>query len=248
LASNTAYYNQAPILLIASAGDNGYGVQYPASSPNVVAVGGTSLYQAGNARGWSETVWGYPNATPVSGTGSGCSAYETKPSWQTDVGCSNRMVADVSAVADPNTGVAIYDTYNASGWQVIGGTSASAPIIAGVYGLSGGALSATAAQGIYQNASALFDVTSGSNGTCSPAYLCTGAAGYDGPTGNGTPNGLCAFGGSCTGAIARKPQGSLGPHVRRVMSGPSEPLCGPAKPGEYRCFALRRTDIGSFGR
>ena len=129
----------------------------------------------------------------MEGAGSGCSAYITKPSWQTDGGCARRTVADVSAIADPNTGVAVYDSYayrGASGWLVFGGTSVAAPIIAGVYAL-GGAGSSTA-QSLY-NSSAFWDVTSGSNGSCGGSYLCTGTVGYDGPTGLGTPNGITAF-------------------------------------------------------
>ena len=108
------------------------------------------------------------------GTGSGCSAYDAKPSWQTDSGCARRTVTDVSAVADPDTGVAVYDTYQSGGWAVYGGTSASSPIIAATYALAG-----TPAAGSYPSsypyahASALHDVTSGSNGSCSPSYLCT---------------------------------------------------------------------------
>jgi len=100
----------------------------------------------------------------------------------------------VSAVADPNTGVAVYDTYQSNGWQVYGGTSASAPIVAATYALAGTPLSGTyPASYPYAHPSALYDVTSGSNGTCSPLYLCTARAGYDGPTGLGTPNGITAF-------------------------------------------------------
>jgi hypothetical protein len=107
----------------------------------------------------------------------------------------------VAAVADPATGVSVYDSYGSSGglnWYVFGGTSVSAPLIGGVYGSTGNG-SNTAAQKLYTNRSSLFDVTSGSNGRCTHgrtttgAYLCTGVAGYDGPTGNGTPNGPGAF-------------------------------------------------------
>jgi subtilase family serine protease len=186
---DSQYFNHPGTVMTASSGDNGYGVIYPASSSNVVAVGGTSLSSASNARGWSESVW--------SGAGSGCSSYDPKPSWQTDTGCSNRTVADVAADADPATGVAVYDTSNGNGgWTEVGGTSASSPMIAAVYALAGNAGN-NPAQSLYTNASALNDVTSGANGTCSPDdYLCTGEPGYDGPTGNGTPNGLGAFGGS----------------------------------------------------
>lgn len=179
-----SYYNHPGVAITVSSGDSGYGVQYPAASPYVTAVGGTSLTRDSSARGWSETVW--------SGAGSGCSGYESKPSWQTDSGCGKRTVADTSAVADPNTGVAVYDSGN-GGWLVFGGTSVASPIIGSVYGLAGNASSLNAAQSIYQNPGSLYDVTSGSNGSCGGSYLCTGVSGYDGPTGLGTPNGLGAF-------------------------------------------------------
>ena len=175
--------------MTASTGDDGYGVSYPAASPYVTAVGGTSLTRDGSARGWTETAW--------SGAGSGCSAYEAKPSYQASVntGCSRRAVADVSAVADPNTGVAVYQTYGGSGWAVYGGTSASSPIIASVYALAGtpGAGDNPASYP-YAHTGNLFDVTTGTNGSCSPAQLCHAGAGWDGPTGLGTPNGSAAFG------------------------------------------------------
>jgi hypothetical protein len=176
------------VVITASSGDAGYGVEYPAASAGVVAVGGTRLAQAANSRGWTETVWG--------GAGSGCSTVIPKPAWQHDTGCAGRTVADVAAVADPGTGVSVYDTYGTGGWLVFGGTSVSAPIIAGVYALAGhvGSPPVPAAAWPYLATSGLNDVTSGSNGSCAPAYLCTGTAGYDGPTGLGTPAGLGAFG------------------------------------------------------
>jgi hypothetical protein len=186
---DTSYFNHPGVAITVSSGDDGYGTEYPAASRYVTAVGGTRLSRAANARGWSESAW--------SGAGSGCSTYDTKPAWQKDTGCPRRAIADVSAVADPNTGVAIYDTYQEGGWMVIGGTSASAPIIAGVYALTGPPPSGTYAASLpYGHAGALFDVTSGSSGTCNPAYLCTAGPGYDGPTGLGSPNGLGAFGGA----------------------------------------------------
>jgi subtilase family serine protease len=164
---DTSYYNHPGVAVTASAGDSGYGVEYPAASRYVTAVGGTSLSTASNARGWSETVW--------NGSGSGCSADDAKPSWQTDTGCSDRTNNDVSAVADPNTGVAIYNTYSQGGWLEVGGTSASSPIIASTFALAGSPAAGTYPSSYpYQHTSSLFDVTSGSNGSCSPAYLCTG--------------------------------------------------------------------------
>jgi subtilase family serine protease len=118
-----------------------------------------------------------------------------KPSWQSDRGCNNRAVADVAAVADPYTGVAVLDTTGSGGWTIFGGTSVGAPIIASVYALAGNSASLTYGSYSYAHTSSLFDVTSGSNGGCrrNAAYLCTGVSGYDGPTGNGTPNGIGAF-------------------------------------------------------
>ena len=193
--STNSHFNHPGVAITVSSGDSGYGVEYPAASPYVTAVGGTTLTHASNARGWSESAW--------SGAGSGCSAYEAKQAWQTDSGCARRTVADVSAVADPNSGVNVYDTNCSglnkllgncfSGWGVVGGTSASSPIIASVYALAGNASSVTYGSFPYSHTSALNDVTSGNNGTCSPAYLCTAGAGFDGPTGLGTPNGTGGF-------------------------------------------------------
>ncbi|HEX9105748.1 MAG TPA: S53 family peptidase [Longimicrobiales bacterium] len=183
--NDQSHYNHPGVAITVSSGDNGYGVEFPAASQYVTAVGGTSLKQSGS--GWSETVW--------SGAGSGCSAYITKPSWQKDAGCANRTVADVAAVADPNTGVAVYDTYrlHPGGWLVFGGTSVASPIIASVYALAGNAGSLTYGSYPYSHTGSLRDVVSGSNGSCGGSYLCTGTSGYDGPTGLGTPQGLGAF-------------------------------------------------------
>jgi hypothetical protein len=180
--TDESHYNHPGIAVTVSSGDSGYGAEFPASSEYVTAVGGTSLNPAAGARGWSETVW--------SGAGSGCSAYIAKPAWQTDSGCSRRSVADVSAVADPNTGVAVYDSLayqRSSGWMVFGGTSAASPIVAAFDALIGPAASSRSYP--YDNAASFNDVVSGSNGSCGGSYLCTARAGYDGPTGVGTPSG-----------------------------------------------------------
>jgi hypothetical protein len=201
---DSTYFKSSGVVYTASTGDDAYqyGVIYPATSVDAVAVGGTSLTTSTNARGWNETVW---KNSSTQGTGSGCSATEAKPSWQSIISntvCSRRADSDVSAVADPATGVAVYQTYGGSGWAVYGGTSASAPIIASVYALAGSPASTDKPASLpYSHTSSLFDVTSGNNGTCSPALLCTAAAGWDGPTGLGTPNGTAAFtaGGGGTG-------------------------------------------------
>jgi subtilase family serine protease len=180
------YYNHPGVIITASSGDSGYGVQLPAAYNTVVAVGGTTLSPAANARGWTESAWG--------GSGSGCSRYISKPKWQSYSQCSHRAVVDISAVADPDTGVAAYDSYQsyAGNWSVYGGTSASAPIIAGVYALAGNATKVSASY-LYSHTADLNDVTDGNHGTCQPTYLCTAGKGYDGPTGLGTPNGVDAF-------------------------------------------------------
>jgi len=181
-------YTHPGVAITASSGDGGFEVQYPASSPHVISVGGTHLIHASNDRGWTETVW--------SGAGSGCSKVFDKPVWQLDPKCKMRMVADVSAVSDPATGVAVYGPHGngVSGWLVFGGTSVAAPLIGGIYGANGGTV--LDGSNPYAHTADLFDVVSGSNGTCKSgkAYYCTGEVGYDGPTGLGTPNGIAAFG------------------------------------------------------
>jgi subtilase family serine protease len=102
-------------------------------------------------------------------------------------------MGDVAAVADPNTGVAVYSTAD-GGWNQFGGTSASAPIIAAVYALAGNTWSITYGSYPYSHTSSVYDVTSGSNGKCSKKKcLCHGVSGYYAPNGNGTPNGTGAF-------------------------------------------------------
>jgi hypothetical protein len=185
---DSEYFNHPGVAITAPDGNGaGYGSYYPAASPFVVAVGGTTLTQdTSTARGWTETTW--------SGTGSGCSPYEAKPSWQTDTGCSTRMLNDASAVADPSgSPVALYDT-SSGGWVEAGGNTAASAIIAGAYALAGTPASDSyPASYLYANAAGLYDITTGSNGTCTPAYFCTAGAGYDGPTGLGTPDGVSAF-------------------------------------------------------
>ncbi|MCW2755285.1 MAG: peptidase [Marmoricola sp.] len=189
-ATYAQYYRHSGIAITASTGDNGYkGASYPASSSYVTAVGGTSLLAASNARGWSESVW--------SGAGSGCSTINAAlpAAAPFNTGCAKRAMADVAAVADPNHGgLAVYYPTNSrsSTWGQIGGTSESSPIIAAVYALSGNT-TGTANALPYANPGQLFDVTTGSNGSCPTLQWCTAGAGWDGPTGLGTPNGAGAF-------------------------------------------------------
>ena len=205
LAYNQAFQHPGVAITVA-AGDAGYGVSYPASTQFVTSVGGTSLVPAaGKSRGWTESAW--------SGTGSGCSAIQAKPAWQTaddrsPDGCLTRTDNDVSAVADPNTGVWIYDTYPYLGqtldWESVGGTSAASPIIAAVYALAGTPKPGTyPASYLYQkgHSADLYPATGGTNGWCETfrAYLCHGEPGYDAPTGLGTPDGITAFASTTAG-------------------------------------------------
>jgi subtilase family serine protease len=184
-----SYYNHPGIAVTASSGDSGYGASYPASSHYVTAVGGTTLTTASTARGWAQTAW--------SGAGSGCSTYNTALTGASTfgTGCANRAEADVSAVANPSTGVAVYDStayQGYVGWMVFGGTSVSSPIIASVYALAGNTGSIDNNYP-YAHAGSLWDVTSGSNGSCPTTQWCNARTGWDGPTGLGTPNGIGAF-------------------------------------------------------
>jgi subtilase family serine protease len=190
-------YTHPGIAVTASSGDTGNAVEYPAASPDVVAVGGTTLNLTSSNAYSSESAW--------SSGGSGCSAYETANSWQRAVsdwsqtGCGTRRgIADVSADADPNTGAAVYDstTYQGqSGWFQVGGTSLSSPLIASVFALAGGTSNFSNAQQVPYNSftsSNSHDVTTGSNGSCG-TIMCNATTGYDGPTGLGTPNGTGGF-------------------------------------------------------
>jgi subtilase family serine protease len=176
-AAYDSHFHKSGVTFVASSGDDGFGTSYPAASPNVVAVGGTSL-QMRAGKVVSETAW--------SGAGSGCSLYEYKPAWQTDKKCSMRSIADVSADADPQTGAAIYDTYGNGnhGWMTVGGTSLAGPLVAGILASAGHPANLPSA--LY-NSSALRDIVGGSNGSCS-SYLCKATSGYDGPTGLGVLN------------------------------------------------------------
>ncbi|HEX3793996.1 MAG TPA: IPT/TIG domain-containing protein [Acidimicrobiales bacterium] len=210
-------YTHPGVAITASAGDSGYGASYPATSTGVTAVGGTTLEQltASGTRDATETVWegaGDP-AHNNGGTGSGCSAYESKPSWQRDSGCTNRIETDVSAEADPATGVWTYDTYGGGSWGISGGTSAGAPMIGAMYALAGHAPASTQMNSLpYADPGALNDVTSGTNSAtgCAPTYLCTAGVGYDGPTGLGTPNGVASFAPPTTATVPGAPTGLSG--------------------------------------
>jgi subtilase family serine protease len=163
-SNETAYdvhYNHPGIAITASAGDAAQPF-YPAASPYVTSVGGTSL--SGSSGAWSETPWAYG--------GQGCSAYETKPAWQGNNSCSGkRSTVDVAAVADPQTGVSMFDSL-AGGFLVAGGTSVGAPLVAAAYALSGNPQGPAYS---YAHRTAFNDVA---------------PAGYDLATGLGSPKGV----------------------------------------------------------
>jgi uncharacterized protein (TIGR03382 family) len=183
LTAQEVYFNHPNIAVFVSAGDNGYndagqGPDYPATSAFTIAVGGTHLVKDASARGWTETAW-------TSG-GSACSLSITKPAYQTNSGCTFKATTDIAAVGDPQTGVAVYNSPN-GGWTVVGGTSASSPLVAAIFAATGNGKQ-TSGSFVKDNAAKLYDVTSGTNGTCTNAILCHAGAGWDGPTGYGTPN------------------------------------------------------------
>jgi subtilase family serine protease len=189
-ATYGSYYNHKGVAITASTGDNGIqGGSYPAASSFVTAVGGTSLKMSGTSR-VSETAW--------SGAGSGCSTVNAALAVAStfNTGCAKRAIADVSAAADPGTGgLAVYypSSKTTSTWGQFGGTSESAPIIASVYALGTNTFGDYPNTLPYTHTGSLFDITSGSNGTCSTTQWCNARAGWDGPTGLGTPNGVGAF-------------------------------------------------------
>jgi hypothetical protein len=217
---NSRYYDHPGVVVTASSGDCGYlnetcpeegrYAEFPADSPDVVAVGGTTLTDGDGT--WSSTVW----EEEEGGGGSGCSLIFAAPLWQSDVadfsatGCGEgRSVSDVAAIADPNSGVDVYDSTPEddypTGWGVWGGTSVSSPIVAAEFALAGGSHAvAYPAATLYSHlgeGGALYDVVSGSNGSCAAGDIeCRAAVGYDGPSGVGSPIGLAAF--SIAGAPA----------------------------------------------
>ena len=172
------------IAVMAAAGDWGYGTSFPASSTNVIGVGGTTLAVSGTTGARTgETAW--------SSTGSGCSSYNAAPSWQVIPGSpcgSMKAVSDLSADADPYSGLQIYTTYSGTtGWWIFGGTSLATPIMSAFYAMQGGYGGSTlAGQYAWASTTPYYPVTSGSNGTCSPSIMCNAGTGWDGPTGLGS--------------------------------------------------------------
>ncbi|MEU9047767.1 MULTISPECIES: S53 family peptidase [unclassified Kitasatospora] len=180
------HFNHPGIAFAFASGDTGGVVNYPAASPYVTAVGGTTLPRANNRRGFVESAW--------NGTGCGCSLFEPKPAFQHDTICPNsRTTADVSAVADIATGVAVYTTSpipdGSTGWVVAGGTSVATPLVAGMYALAGNPAPGTFPNSYpYARPRDFFDITTGA------ADGFPAMPGYDAPTGIGTPDGVDGLG------------------------------------------------------
>jgi len=175
VAGCSQFYSHAGVVVTASSGDASLSLNSPADCPNVVAVGGTTLNPNG-----TETAW---NTSATAGAGGGCSAQIPLPTWQvqTVTNCAMRAIADVSAVADPNTGVFVEDTYQQGGGLQVGGTSASSPLVAAVYALAGGTPNATSAAMVpwANHANNCLNVVGGTT--------------YGFQTGLGSPNGLNCF-------------------------------------------------------
>ncbi len=158
--SYDVHYRHRRVAITVSAGDQNSPF-YPAASPDVTAVGGTSL--SGGSGAWTEQGWKY--------TGRGCSRFEPRPRWQQGTGCARRSTVDVAAVADPQTGVTMFDS-TAGGWLVAGGTSVGAPLLAAAYALSGNPRRPAYS---YRHSGAFYHL---------------GAPGYDRLTGLGSPDGV----------------------------------------------------------
>jgi hypothetical protein len=206
-----SYFKHEGIPITVSSGDDGYGVEFPAGSPYVIAVGGTSLkMESKSERGWLEEVWRNTEkkvGEEGAGTGSGCTFKgEPKPAWQHDKGCANRTDNDVAAEASASTPVSIYDSYEYTGWELVGGTSVAAPIVAGVEALAEKSVKELGAKVFYEKPKHEFEVAKGSNGTCTPPaedeYLCTAGAGYNGPAGMGALDGVPTLGAFATTGLA----------------------------------------------
>lgn len=196
-ASLDTHFVSNGVTFLAASGDNGTGVAYPAASPDVIGVGGTSLILDASGNYQSETAW--------SGSGGGLSKIEREPSFQAQFGIPGdsrgyRGAPDVSYNGNPGTGYAIYDSVGISGysgWFQVGGTSAGTPQWAALIAISNSSRAAARKANLSSTSTTLYSfaksasatdfhgVTQGTNGTC--GTICTASVGYDYVTGLGTP-------------------------------------------------------------
>jgi hypothetical protein len=216
---DNAIFHQPGKVISVAAGDNGGGTKFgggpiqPCTYTYVVCVGGTRLMRdQQNKRGWTESVWNDFTFDQCGGsagcgaTGSACSTKIAKPQWQTDSGCRMRSAADTSASASLRNPVIVYNSEEGCSppncFWLYGGTSASAQIISAVFALGGNAGAGQGASYVWKHhAGNVNDVIKGNNidpnkgVNCAShvSYICTARAGFDGPTGLGTPSGLGAF-------------------------------------------------------
>lgn len=228
--SGDGVYSQNPftdfsapgVSIVAASGDNGAlpagQDAYPAALPWVTAVGGTTLTpdsaSAPTPRGVTETAW--------NGSGAGCDTTEQPLPYQPADGCNGRSYADVSADADPSTGLTIYDSA-AGGWFDGGGTSLASPLVAAFEAVTG--VDGSTPQWAYTDAANLNDPVAGSTGACAGQLpvLCNAGPGYDGPTGAGSISGQIVTGAPGIGL----------------------PAYGPAS---NKSYTLRVTDTGAYLR
>jgi hypothetical protein len=240
--ADSAAFQHPGIVVTASSGDDGYlnwtnaaeaektrqsyyaGADYPASSPHVVAVGGTKLTLTPGGSWQSETVWNDNHGA----SGGGCSDYFGAAEWQLDlpdwslIGCEGRRaVADISADADPSTGVAVYDSTpdgpTAPDWLTVGGTSVSSPIIASMFALAGGARGVEyPARTLYAHLETglLHAVNAGGNGKCDALYAsgCKGSMNPLSAFDCGEGALICNAAAGCTGSYYSGPAGVGTPH------------------------------------
>jgi subtilase family serine protease len=197
-ATYDSHFAASGVSFFVSSGDNGAPAEYPSASPNVISVGGTTLNLDPSGAVTSETGW--------SGSGGGCSAYESAVSAQSQfseygqVGCSGaRATPDVSLVADPATGVSVYDSTSyqgSTGWYTVGGTSASSPMWAAESATTGAVVNAAY---VYGNNISFRDITSGNNGN--PALVGLDLVTGRGSWSNGSTSGGGTSGGGTTGPV-----------------------------------------------
>jgi subtilase family serine protease len=193
-----SFFDSTNVAYLASSGDESYNnIGGPAALDTVIAAGGTQLETSGKT--FTETAW--------SGAGAGCASAAVvgeavaKPSWQSDPGCSNRTVSDISAESGCSPGVAEYSSYE-GGWFGECGTSVASPLLAGIVALAGNGSKLAGGKYVWSLSTAkksklLHTISSGTDGSCGGSYLCTAGTNqfgtYSGPTGWGTPTGLKAL-------------------------------------------------------